>query len=928
MSRQQEISTWPFLLVLSGLFVLSVIAPRSWRKIAVAPREAASESSPSTTSPAEAEPQRIADRPARAERLVRAAEDADGWTETGKREHGEPFATVVRRKRAFARTREEAPPEEPAALAAPLDDMASQLAIQPPVRALERVEPLGKIMSRIEEPPAPTPPAVDPVSLPHAVQVAATDDESEAILDGEEPSPIENALLAPPLPEPETPDARQPVRAQLANRPGRKAEQPDLRVPEPTPPAASQPAPLRKADLAEPPAGFWELPEVLMANLERLSLDCDATQWATQTSELIRELCRQERPDSPRARQLLRELQALASREHPLRAEMTSSVSAAPWRRVAHAFSRRLQIWQLTPALALASRDLHPPAAAEHSRLSACLAEVAALTASDPAGVAWREYLQWEMLEAMAAQRLNAESERRLALHVLNKLERAALDQQQRRFIASTSLSALDRELHHWVAEPIDPQQLLATLEQFETSGLSSDGRTLSAYARQVAAWPNDVAPHARKWLEESYRNSNLRIAITDDLLNRMVPKQGPIQAPVRDRILGVPTRGWSTTTANLGIRLIPDPHRVRVSLDVTGQVSARTTSRSGPATLHSHSDAEYLASKEITIGLAGVRTQPAYADASNNPHLQAVETDYDDVPLLGPLLGLTIETVARVKHAEQENKVRRIARQRVTSRVQAELDSTVEDRLKQANAQFQQRVLAPLRRLELEPSVIAMQTNDDRVTLRLRLATDEQLAACTPRPQALAGSLASVQIHQSLLNNVGEQLQLDGQSYSLPELQQHLAGILGLAPETFNEEYPADMRITFAEQDSVQVRFTSGRVMITLSIAELRKYPSSWRDFQVRAFYKPVRHGLDVRFARDGTVQLWGKHFGIQPQIALRGIFSRVFSQDRQLTLLDPKLATDPRLAGLEVTQCVTTDGWIGLSLGQRRAPRTASRP
>ncbi len=531
MSRRQEISTWPFLLVLSGLFALTVLAPRSWRKIAVAPRETASESSPSTPSPAEAEPQRIADRPARAERLVRAdAEDPAGWAKTEKRAHGEPSVTVVQRKRSYTRPGDEAPPEEPAALAAPLDDMASQLAIQPPVRSLERVEPLGKIMSRIEEPPAPRPAAVEPVSLPHAVQVAATDDESEAILDSEEPSPIENALLAPLAPR--AANARSSQANSRRNwRIGLGEKQNSLTCASPSrrrPPLRSPR--LRKPALAEPPAGFWELPEVLMANLERLSLDCDATQWATQTSECIRELCREERPDSPRARQLLRELQALASRDHPLRAEMTSSVSAAPWRRVGHALSRRLQIWQLAPAVAAASRELHPPAAAEHSRLSACLAEVAALTAGDPAGAAWREYLQWETLEAMAARRLNAESERRLALHVLNKLERAALDQQQRRFIASTSLSTLDRELHHWVAEPIDPQQLLATLEQFETSGLSSDGRTLSTYVRQVAAWPNDVALHARKWLEESYRNSNLRIAITDDLLNRMVPKQAPIQ--------------------------------------------------------------------------------------------------------------------------------------------------------------------------------------------------------------------------------------------------------------------------------------------------------------------------------------------------------------------------------------------------------------
>jgi hypothetical protein len=84
----------------------------------------------------------------------------------------------------------------------------------------------------------------------------------------------------------------------------------------------------------------------------------------------------------------------------------------------------------------------------------------------------------------------------------------------------------------------------------------------------------------------------------------------------------------------------------------------------------------------------------------------------------------------------------------------------------------------------------------------------------------------------------------------------------------------------------------------------------------------------LDLRFVRDGTVQLWGERFGAQPQIALRGIFSRAFSQDRELNLIDAKTARDPRLAGLEVTQCVVTDGWLGVSIGPRRTPRTARRP
>ena len=890
MSRPQN-PIWLFLVALTSLFVFSVTTPRSWRKIS----------------------HRAA--PSVARQVVQSA------SKRSASKHSTPKRSM--------------PPAE-ATLPMPLRS-APPLERQP----LASSEPLGKVMSLVErEPDDRAPDDREPAIREELAEIEVL---REAPVDEVDPE-VEIAPNRQPLPS--EPTLAPPLRvAEPAAAP-----EPRIAIRErtrPEPPALTAPASPRRSKAAQPKSAgnrqarskrarngaprtpeaqpaFWQTPEVLMANLDRLSLDCEATEWATRTGDLIRELCRQAGPATPRAAEIIDELQRLAVSQRPLERPLADPRAAAALGRIQHALMRHVEIWRLTPELAQHRGAAGSPTAAEHGRLAHCVAEVAALTSSDPAGESWREYLQLGALDALARQRLNEQAERDLARRVLEKLERAAFDERQRQFIASSPLSALDRQLHRWIAEPVDPRQLLTSLERFEESGSPSDALELARLVRRVADGPGPVAAQAQSWLDAHYRNSNLRVAITAELLNRLVPRQDPIEAPVRDRILGVPTHGWSRTTADLGVRLIPDPHRVRVALEVQGQVRARTTSRSGPATFYSHSDAEYLARKEIIVGLAGVHTQPAEADASNTPQLQDVETDYDNVPLLG----LVIEAVARVKHAEQEGALRRISRQRVASRVQEELDAAVESKLKQANQQFQARVLAPLRDLSLEPTVAAMRTSEERITLRARVASDEQLAACTPRPQALADSLASVQIHQSLLNNVGQRLQLDGRSFALPELQKHLAQILGLDASAFSEEYPSDMRIEFAPRDAVQVRFVNGRVEITLAVAELWKRPSVWHDFQVRAYYKPVRQGLDLRLVRDGTVQLWGERFGAQPQIALRGIFSRVFSQERQLALVDPKLARDSRLAGLAITQCVVTDGWIGISLGPQRSPRTARKP
>ncbi|HVA45299.1 MAG TPA: hypothetical protein VNH11_02835 [Pirellulales bacterium] len=465
--------------------------------------------------------------------------------------------------------------------------------------------------------------------------------------------------------------------------------------------------------------------------------------------------------------------------------------------------------------------------------------------------------------------------------------------------------------------------KLLSHLERFEQTGLTDDGRDLAADVVLIQATDEKLTARSRRWLDWNYRNSNLRIVVSKEFINRLVPTQPAVEEPVHDRILGVPTRGWSTSTARLSIRLVPDAQSLRFALEARGVVLARTTSRRDPVTLYSNSDSAYFARKQFELTAAGLKTWPTEAEVSNSSRLRGVETDFDDVPILG----FVVEEIARAKHAESEPAVRRVARRKVATRVQEEIDSAIEPKLAEARKLYQQRVVGLVAGLQVEPTVIELQTSEARVTSRLRLAGDEQLAACTPRPMALSDSLASVQIHQSLVNNIGDRLDLDGQTFTLPDLQQRLLKAFQLPPDALPEEYPADLRITFAKRDALTARFDAGRVEFTLGVSELHKFPKTWREFQVRVYYRPQVRGLDVRLVRDGTVQLRGEHFGHEPQIALRGIFSKVFSPDRELVFVEPRLLSDARLAGLSVTQCVLTDGWIGLSFGTgslREARRT----
>lgn len=215
-----------------------------------------------------------------------------------------------------------------------------------------------------------------------------------------------------------------------------------------------------------------------------------------------------------------------------------------------------------------------------------------------------------------------------------------------------------------------------------------------------------------------------------------------------------------------------------------------------------------------------------------------------------------------------------------------------------------------------LEPLLIDAETTSERFTARLRLAGEDQLGGHTPRPQAPSHALASIQVHESVLNNGVERLQLEGRTFTLPELSRHVAARLN-CPEPW-ETHPdnADVKLTFAEQNAVVVRCQDGRLVLTLSIARLSKSPRRWNNFQVRAFYRPVAEGRSARLEREGVIHLIGPRLTAGSQIALRGIFTRALSKNAPWNLVPEKIVNEPRLQNAEISQFVLDDGWLALAL------------
>jgi len=405
------------------------------------------------------------------------------------------------------------------------------------------------------------------------------------------------------------------------------------------------------------------------------------------------------------------------------------------------------------------------------------------------------------------------------------------------------------------------------------------------------------------------------------ELLNRLIPEREPEHARVRDTVLGLPVWGRSRTSTDVAVRLIPDPSRLLLALEVTGEVASDTSSTSGPATFHNRSRSIYTARKPIEIGTWGIRVWPAEVDVRNATRLRSLDTDFDVVPLVGAL----VRGVARSQHEQKRPQVRCEIKQKVAAKAKQRVDTEADARFGELSDRLKRHVLQPMADLSLGPEMVSAHTTERRIVMRLRLAGKGQLGGHTPRPRAPSDSLASFQVHQSAINNAVEKLELDGGTFTLPELRRRIATRLGRAETAETKTSHDDVEITFAKDDAVRVECGDGRMTVTLSVVELSKPPRHWRDFQVRAFYQPDADGPTARLARDGIIHLIGKRLSTGSQIAVRGVFSKVFSKYRPWRLTPDRLANDPKLADLVVVQFVIDDGWIGVALGPRRI---AERP
>lgn len=716
----------------------------------------------------------------------------------------------------------------------------------------------------------PTPAAVDnAVVTPVVDPMDTAPDSITELLE----SPIEPVVAdlaevdAPTIPQPSVTPLLPRVKSTLSKRRGPIAQ----------PTSLDPPPSMSRAD-------GWPLPAVLLEQLDALTIDPAVAPWAFDVINMIEQLNQISLIDNTSASAVLERMQAAVERSEKLADEVDSEDILSQLRRAAYAVSRRLATWQLANGVftqdVLAAVDSLKP---NHDRLAMLhLDKAKPGSLLGPLGAG-------EPFVRIRPEPLILEPDP-------NQHETSPP-------LVPTALNGMDRV-----------KSLLVTLERYEETRLPRDGHVIARHINDLTESTDATRQALAQHLKDHYRNANFRLTILSQLFDEMLPKLKPQESEVDDYIAGAAVWGWQETSARMHTQFIPDGQHIRMRVGVKGAVTSDTEANSGPATLFTVGQTDYNTSRDVIISQRGLAMTPTRATADAYSNLTGLETDYDGVPLLGSV----VEKVARKKYGEQKWQAMAEVEQRVAREAKEQFEKEFTPKIVDAARKFHAQVWTPLIGLGLDPTAVEMRSTDQRMVTRFILSADDQLAAHTARPRAPSDSLASMQIHESMLNNALDQFQLNGKTFTLPELHHHIAKRLGQPETKAPEEFDKRVKIGFAKHDAVRVRCEDGAVELTLSLTEIsrgKKY--HWENLVVRARYQPEGTGLEANLTRQDSIELIGENLRTRDQIALRGVFSKLLSKSRHAVLVPKNVADHEALGQFEVIQFLVNDGWIGVAIG-----------
>jgi len=658
------------------------------------------------------------------------------------------------------------------------------------------------------------------------------------------------------------------------------------------------------------------------------SSDPRVRDWLSQVAQLLTDL-RSHTIGSSSANDLLASLEGLVGRGQELADDYAHEMeSARNLSRIAHALDRRRAVWTSVQQCMLQSRNyIAPRKYSIDSTMMASRLETAKRSLSKTDDVkGWNTYLMLDRIEELATGRITSKDEQvAIARQFLRRVTNARVSPDQLKVLRSAPIHRLADQVHPLTIKPVDYRKLILDIETIERNPVH---RCAADIAEAIESLRFSEHPEigAVAWaVNQHYRNANVRLSVSENFLNRLMPRGQVTTQPVQQKILGADTRGASRAKTDLAVDLIPDPEAWRFRIKLEGLINSNTQSSRNGATFVNSGSAKVQTYRELRVDGRSltINGSPALVDSADS--LRRFSTDWDSLPIVGDM----IRYVAHREFVQSRPVAKRITQRLIAKQTDEEFDRQLHSQINSTQEKFESRLLGPLQSLQLSPLVMDMQSTDQRLIARYRLADASHLSAYTPRPLAPSDSQLSLQLHQSIFNNLVDRAIDTDRDWSIQQLADSLADLLQQPRAPLTSDTPNDVTIRFANFNPVSIEFEDGKMELTLRIALLEQPGRIHiKNFSIRSAYVATVQGLQAELLRDGVISVDGHRLGSRDRFPLRAIFTKVFSERTNIPLVAQNLLDDPRSQGLVVSQLEMRDGWLAIAVSDRSETDHSTKP
>ncbi len=665
----------------------------------------------------------------------------------------------------------------------------------------------------------------------------------------------------------------------------------------------------------------WPSPTQVIKELKGFRQYPATAQWAEELEQIFGFICKKNSVTDPQVLQAIGLLEQKAIEVHGLvntvsdqNAGMLSAESVeliSQLQRFQYRLARRAVIWR-TVVLHAANTDLTPAVKPQVIPVSYSRLSFEGLVDDQ-----WREYLQLSNLEkSFQSVSPNPKQQRDAARKFLARYHSASLSQEQRLWLDTLPLDGTMQVIRDAASEQVDHRELLLMMEkiQWKDSSVYSD-KLNTQY--QNLLWSDDpVAGELAGLIDSHYRNANVRIAINQRLINRMLPPLPSTTEPISERLLGAEVSGQNHISNQLRIALIPNPDEIELQLETSGQVTSDTVAKRSGFLIQNQGLANFQVFKRLAFNRTGVISESPQVTANATQRLVGLRGNLDRVPVLG----WVATRIARNKVEEETPKAESLTRRRIENDARERVEQQVTQQLQQFRDSLQRFVLDPLTSVELEPETLQTSTTDQRIVGRYRLAGRDQLAAHQPRPADYESDLLTVQLHQSAFNNLLSRVGLNGKKFTPTTLNEHLSKVTGF---TGTSEYTGDeAELTFAKYDPIRIDFKDGMVALQFKFSRLKiGSTNALKNVIVKVNLLPQHTGTQLHLEVQSPLDIKGKNlrgkklgFGETSLVVL--MFNKLLEEKYSFEVLPPVVKKQTSHLDFAIDRLSLSDGWCGVSL------------